>query len=223
MPKLLEIASATATNREYDETDIVAISNIQLLGVCSGDEVFVESALAKISNKNVGTYNVVDISNVVLGGAQKNNYYVVFLVNDVALSTGVEITKTLPTCTENFVKVAEEGKTIADIQMQIVAKGPAGENLTGTFVWLDAENNELESTTVIVKDARYKYKFIPDNSNYSSYFGEVVLWSDAQTEPTPTNFFSLENLPTIIYLAMGVITAILVIVIIVKTKQSKKA
>lgn len=179
----LSITSVTASGKVYNELSTVSLSDIKISGAFDGDDVSLLPAnvTANLSSADVGEYDKVNLSNFILSGADKNNYEIQN-INDVNLSTKIEITKASITTTETFQVVTGEGMTLADVEIEITAKNSAGNEISGTFVWVDDNGNVLDSSTVITKWTVYKYIFTPDNLNYESCEGDVALWIDIETE-----------------------------------------
>ena len=182
-PKTLTISSAVISGRVYNQTTTVSVSSFVISGVLDGDSVSVltDSAVATLASADVGTYSSVNLSNLKLSGEDKNNYTISSTANDV-LTNQISITKATISTTETFQVVTGEGVTLADVEIEILAKGPADENVSGSFIWIDDEGNELDSSTVVTKWTIYKYRFIPDDLNYETQEGEIALWVDIETE-----------------------------------------
>ena len=73
--KNLTITDVTATDREYDGTQMVSITGGTLVGVITGDSVSqVVPAAGTISDANVGSGKAVTITSIMLTGADAGNY-----------------------------------------------------------------------------------------------------------------------------------------------------
>ena len=93
--------------------------------------------------------------------------------NDTAeQSITVTIGKAPLTGTPTFTPVTEAGKTIANVTLTAPTGWPAG-----TFYWMKGEIG-LEPTTPITQGTPYRWLFIPDDKNYQSIGGNLVLWAD---------------------------------------------
>lgn len=66
-----------------------------------------------------------------------------------------------------FTPITKEGKTIADVTLTAPAGWPAG-----TFSW------DVSDTTPITQGTSYHWIFTPDDTNYTSTGGYLVLWSN---------------------------------------------
>ena len=212
-PKEIFITSAVGLNKVYDGTQDIAISNATLNGILGEDKVNIDYVFtqAQINNKNVGTYNSINISNVKLTGEHKDNYYI-SSVNNIP-SNEISVTPAKPTCSETYEKITQEGTMLSDLTITINGSGVLDENIEGTFIWTDSEGNEIDpKTTEITKDTTYYYVFTPTDSNYESVLVEVKLWETKQSQIK--NFFTDEKIPTIIKYSAVAIGGIIVIALI---------
>ncbi len=139
-------------------------------------------------------------------------------MNDFSVDT-ITISKANPITVEQFENVTKEGKTLADLEIEIIGKGIANETISGTFVWVDEDGNALELSTEITKDTKYRYYFSPDSLNYNSVYGEVVIWNSA-AEDGKLDFvgFAKNHIKEI---GIGVGTLIILIVVISVSKKRK--
>lgn len=110
---------------------------------------------------NAGTYTVYY---KVVGDASHND--------TAEQSITVKIGKAPLTGTPTFTPVTEAGKTIANVTLTAPTGWPAG-----TFYWMKGEIG-LEPTTPITQGTPYRWLFIPDDKNYQSIGGKLVLWAD---------------------------------------------
>lgn len=110
---------------------------------------------------NAGTYTVYY---KVVGDASHND--------TAEQSITVKIGKAPLTGTPTFTPVTEAGKTIANVTLTAPTGWPAG-----TFYWMKGEIG-LEPTTPITQGTPYRWLFIPDDKNYQSIGGNLVLWAD---------------------------------------------
>lgn len=88
--KSLKISGITANDKTYDgntNAELV-LDNVVLEGLTTGDVVTVTSAVGTFADKNVGNNKTVTISDVVLGGADKDKY----TIESVQESTSASIT-----------------------------------------------------------------------------------------------------------------------------------
>lgn len=93
--------------------------------------------------------------------------------NDIAeQSITVTIDKAALTGTPTFTPVTEAGKTIGDVTLTAPTRWPKG-----TFSWRNGED-VLDNTTPITQGTPYRWLFIPDDKNYQSIGGDLVLWKD---------------------------------------------
>ena len=218
--KKLEFTSVTGLSRNFNNTNRISLSDITFSGKIEGDEVNVVSSsiVATISSKDVGEYNKINLSNFILSGTHKDNYTFDEQVNDFDIET-ITISKANPRTVETFENVTEKGKTLADLEVEIIGKGMTNETDSGTLVWVDENGNQLASTTEIEKDKKYRYFFTPDSLNYNSVYGEVVLWDSSKTD---AGFDIVEFAKTHIKeIGIGV-GALVVLIIIVSIAKKKK-
>lgn len=218
--KKLEFTSVTGLSRNFNNTNRISLSDITFSGKIEGDEVNVVSSsiVATISSKDVGEYNKINLSNFILSGTHKDNYTFDEQVNDFDIET-ITISKANPRTVETFENVTEKGKTLADLEVEIIGKGMTNETVSGTFVWVDENGNTLASTTEIEKDKKYRYFFTPDSLNYNSVYGEVVLWDSSKTD---AGFDIVEFAKTHIKeigIGVGALVVLIIIVSIAKKKR----
>lgn len=219
-PKELTLVDITVNGRVYNGTTNVSLSGATITGTLSGDSVSVNIAntTAKISSADVGTYNVVNLSNITLTGASRNNYYINPTLNNMGCNS-IEITKANPICTQSYTLVNQEGKTLADIQLNVVAKGALNQSCAGTATWVSVNGESLDPSQITIKkDAKYYYKFTPTSPNYNSVIVEVVLWQDA---PAPQSATS-KKLPKVIEIAAYGVVALVVLACITSAIKKKK-
>lgn len=207
-PKTLTVKNVRGENREFDGSKNINLLNIELSGVVDGDQVSLdkESINASINNSNVGTYNKVNLTNLTLSGADKNNYRISSTLENVSMIT-LTISSTTPRVTENFTKIKRAGKKIIDVNIVFIAKGVTNQEIDGIVVWIDEEGNNLDINTKITKGTEYKYKFTPNDSNYSEYIGSVMLWGEEEEK----EFINKRDIPKIIEYSMYVITFIIIL------------
>jgi len=218
-PKTLTVKNVRGENREFDDTNNISLTNIELLGVMNGDvvDLNIDNISATINGVNVGTYKKVNISNLSLVGADKSNYRISSTLEDVSMIT-LTISATTPRVTENFTKVKKSGKKLVDLDIEFDVKGVSNQHIDGVVVWIDDEGNDLDVNTLITKGTNYKYKFTPNDSNYSEYVGSVMLWGEEDKE-----FFNKEDLPKIIeYSLYGLVFIIILSFTIVAIKRIVK-
>lgn len=218
--KKLEVATVTAISRKFNNSTRVSLSDITFSGKIDGDDVHLitSSVVATISSKDVGEYNKINLSNFILSGEQKDNYTFDEEVNDFSVDT-ITISKANPITVEQFENVIKEGKTLADLEIEIIGKGIANETISGTFVWVDENGNALELSTEITKDTKYRYYFTPDSLNYNSIYGEVVLW-DSAAEDGKLDFvgFAKDHIKEI---GIGV-GALIVLVVVISVSKKRR-
>lgn len=91
--------------------------------------------------------------------------------NDVAeTAIDVIIRQATPTGTPTFTPVTEAGKTLADAALTAPDGWPKG-----SLFWVNG-NLTLSSDTPVTLDTSYHWIFLPDDNNYTSTGGYLVLW-----------------------------------------------
>lgn len=219
--KQLTISSATGINRKYTGTKNINLSKITLSGVMDGDNVSISNVLisAEINNSNCGEYGFVNISGISLSGPDKNNYKINSTISNVPTTTPILISKTdIVNFSTNTTKITKQGQTLATIQTESNARGVLNESITGTLTWIDGDGNPLDLTAEITKNTKYRFKFSPDNNNYTEYYGEVTLWEDNKDD---FQFFTKENLPKILEYSLYCIAGFIFIFCLVKSVKRK--
>ena len=116
-PKTVEIISVTASDRVFDGTNTVEISEVIISGILNTDNVSA-SATATINSMNAGDYTTVDLSNITLTGSAASNYSIATSVKDVPLTTPVTISKasapTLSSGSKAYVySIGYEGESVS--------------------------------------------------------------------------------------------------------------
>lgn len=221
--KQLEVESVTGVSRNYNNTQNISLINIEISGVVEGDDVRIvsSSVIAKVSSKDVGTYNKLSLSNFVLVGTDKDNYKTAENYTDFE-TEAITISQSTPTTTEEFELVTESGKTLADIEIEIIGKGVVNETLSGTFVWIDEDGNILDSSTKITKYTKYKYLFTPNNLNYASVESEIVLWDDKGEDDKFNIITFAKQHKTEIAIGAVIIVVLIIIISTSKKKTQRK-
>lgn len=223
LPKELTVSSVVAQDKVYNKTKNVSLTTINLSGVLNEDDVYVStnSTVAKVNGTNVGLYSFVNLSEIKLSGADKNNYIITDELNNIS-SNEIEIKKAILTCSQTFSEITSSGKKLNEIVMQVSARGVSNETVSGTYVWVNEDGTPIDTNTKILKDTTYYYKFSPNNDNYESKIVEICLW-ETEKDDANTSFFSEENFPKILEYALYLIAGIIVIsCIIITVKRRKK-
>ncbi len=143
-PASLTVVGATATDRDYDGTKNVAITELTFSGVKDGDRVGLsfENVAGTLSSANAGTYTSVtlgDLSSLVtLTGADKDNYKIVFTGGNV--TTNVTIDKVVAA-----VGTAPVANSLVfnDVAQALVTAGATND---GTFMYSLSEDGEYTAS-----------------------------------------------------------------------------
>ena len=105
-------------------------------------------------------------------------------VSSARISTktiNVEIKQASVEVSPTFTLVHESGKTIADVNFLVNARGVLGESLSGTTTLKDSSNNPVSNSSPVLEGENYTYIFDPDNANYKACTGEVEFWHESYT------------------------------------------
>ena len=86
----------------------------------------------------------------------------------------VTITPATPTGEPKYTKITAGGKTLNDAALTM--DGSTLNPNAGTLEWVDDEGNVLPNDTVVAANKTYKWRFTPDNGNYTALTGEVTLY-----------------------------------------------
>ncbi|MCI8527829.1 MAG: LPXTG cell wall anchor domain-containing protein [Lachnospiraceae bacterium] len=109
--KELEVTGATATDRDYDESNEVEITEVTLSGVASGDDVTADwnGGKGTLDGTDAGKYTSVTLPEITLVGSDKDNYTLV--QPEGAVPTDVTINRI---DAEITLETAEYSKTFGD-------------------------------------------------------------------------------------------------------------
>ena len=95
----------------------------------------------------------------------------------------ITIQKATPDGTPSYTEVTEEGKTLADVHLDLGTI-----SVPGTVQWVDAYGVPLPLTTMVFPDSQYTWKFTPEDTwNYQTRTGTACLYAEkAETESPNT-------------------------------------
>ena len=86
--------------------------------------------------------------------------------------------------TLTFAPVTEAGTMISDVEVTSVIEDKDGNPLSGSVEWYEWSEEEDDWTIIETPEAyevqegvEYKYKYVPQDTNYRDLFGWVILWS----------------------------------------------
>ena len=86
--------------------------------------------------------------------------------------------------TLTFAPVTEAGTMISDVEVTSVIEDKDGNPLSGSVEWYEWSEEEDDWTIIETPEAyevqegvEYKYKYVPQDTNYRDLFGGVILWS----------------------------------------------
>ena len=127
----------------------------------------------------------------------------IFTPNDEAtyasVSDTVEITvkRANPTGTPGYTRITSAGKTLADAELTLI--GSTLNPCEGTLEWIDEDGNVLEDTTPVEANKIYKWRFLPDSSNYTTLTGGIELYhveapaTPAPATPAPNPYYIMDG------------------------------
>ncbi len=86
----------------------------------------------------------------------------------------ITITKATPTGKPAYTVITTEGRTLTDANLTLT--GSTLSPATGTLEWVDDESNVLPGDTKVEINQSYKWRFTPEDDNYTILTGEVELY-----------------------------------------------
>ena len=120
---------------------------------------------------NTGVLTPVRIGSVsvIATKAGDNNY------NDVTSAPFVLMIKpATPTGEPKYTKITTSGKTLKDVTLTI--EGSTLNPSDGKLEWVDDKGEPLPDDTTVKANTTYKWRFTPDDDNYTTLTGEVELY-----------------------------------------------
>ena len=95
--------------------------------------------------------------------------------NDVTSAPFVLMIKpATPTGEPNYTKITTSGKTLKDAAL--TTKGSTLNPSDGKLEWVDDKGEPLPADTTVKANTTYKWRFTPDDDNYTTLTGEVELY-----------------------------------------------
>ena len=120
-------------------------------------------------NTSVLTPVKVGSVSVIATKAGDNNY------NDVTSAPFVLMIKpATPTGEPKYTKITTSGKTLKDVTLTI--EGSTLNPSDGKLEWVDDKGEPLPDDTTVKANTTYKWRFTPDDDNYTTLTGEVELY-----------------------------------------------
>ena len=120
---------------------------------------------------NTGVLTPVKVGSVsvIATKAGDNNY------NDVTSAPFVLMIKpATPTGEPKYTKITTSGKTLKDVTLTI--EGSTLNPSDGKLEWVDDKGEPLPDDTTVKANTTYKWRFTPDDDNYTTLTGEVELY-----------------------------------------------
>ena len=120
---------------------------------------------------NTGVLTPVKVGSVsvIATKAGDNNY------NDVTSAPFVlMINPATPTGEPKYTKITTSGKTLKDVTLTI--EGSTLNPSDGKLEWVDDKGEPLPDDTTVKANTTYKWRFTPDDDNYTTLTGEVELY-----------------------------------------------
>lgn len=120
---------------------------------------------------NTGVLTPVKVGSVsVIATKAGNNNY-----NDVTSAPFVLMIKpATPTGEPKYTKITTSGKTLKDVTLTI--EGSTLNPSDGKLEWVDDKGEPLPDDTTVKANTTYKWRFTPDDDNYTTLTGEVELY-----------------------------------------------
>ena len=126
-------------------------------------------------NTGVLTPAKVGSVSVVATKAGDNDY------NDVTSAPFVLMIKpATPTGEPNYTKITTSGKTLKDAAL--TTKGSTLDPSDGNLEWVDDKGEPLPDDTTVKANTTYKWRFTPDDDNYTTLTGEVELYHKSSSD-----------------------------------------
>ena len=114
----------------------------------------------------------------------------IFTPNDEATyarvsdTVDIKVNQATPTGAPGYTRITSAGKTLADAELSLT--GGTLNPADGTLEWIDENGDPLEETTPVEANKIYKWRFLPDSSNYTTMTGGIELYHvEAPATPTP--------------------------------------
>ena len=124
---------------------------------------------ATIDSNGVLTPVRIGSVSVIAAKAGDNNY------NDVTSAPFVLMIKpATPTGEPKYTKITTSGKTLKDVTLTI--EGSTLNPSDGKLEWVDDKGEPLPNDTTVKANTTYKWRFTPDDDNYTTLTGEVELY-----------------------------------------------
>ncbi|WP_316518468.1 YDG domain-containing protein [Neglectibacter sp. CSJ-5] len=126
---------------------------------------------------NTGVLTPVKVGSVsvIATKAGDNNY------NDVTSAPFVLMIKpATPTGEPKYTKITTSGKTLKDVTLTI--EGSTLNPSDGKLEWVDDKGEPLPDDTTVKANTTYKWRFTPDDDNYTTLTGEVELYHKSSSD-----------------------------------------
>ena len=126
---------------------------------------------------NTGVLTPVKVGSVsvIATKAGDNNY------NDVTSAHFVLMIKpATPTGEPKYTKITTSGKTLKDVTLTI--EGSTLNPSDGKLEWVDDKGEPLPDDTTVKANTTYKWRFTPDDDNYTTLTGEVELYHKSSSD-----------------------------------------
>ena len=93
---------------------------------------------------------------------------------EVTGTVTIKVNKATPTGAPNYTKITTSGKTLKDAAL--TTKGSTLNPNDGKLEWVDDKDNVLPDNTRVNANTTYKWRFTPDDDNYTTLTGEIELY-----------------------------------------------
>ena len=111
--------------------------------------------------------------------------------NDITSAPFVLMIKpATPTGEPNYTKITTSGKTLKDAAL--TTEGSTLKPNGGKLEWVDDKDNVLSGDTKVEANTTYKWRFTPDDANYTTLTGEVELYHKSSSDSSGYSYYTIK-------------------------------
>ena len=111
--------------------------------------------------------------------------------NDVTTAPFVLMIKpATPTGEPNYTKITTSGKTLKDAAL--TTEGSTLKPNGGKLEWVDDNGKPLPDDTTVKANTTYKWRFTPDDANYTTLTGEVELYHKSSSDSSGYSYYTIK-------------------------------
>lgn len=179
-PKPVTLSSLIVSQKTYDKSTSVTLVSAVLNGIVGSDDVRLSTqSTLSLPEANVGEYNFVYPTNLILEGTNKDNYTLAYKSSDVIpLSTPTTVAKRTINTSLPIFEYAIVDTTFEQFDFTVTGLYD-GDVERGTIRWYDGSNDEIiDMTTSIIRGEVYTWKLIFDDTNFNSVTGTIEIYPD---------------------------------------------